>query len=400
MKRFLLSFCMILAFTVAVHASSNSAPVPFKVHSIDKDAEMWWARAIVDINGDKVLDIVLQNNNAHGGWLGWIEAQDGGKKWKRNIIAETSPNGEAFASGDLDAGDVDGDGDVDIIAAAHAGEWDEGGGPSTIYWYENPSWKAHKIGEVVGFIKDLNLTDFNKDGKMDVCAAVFVTNILTIIRQDSPKKWTTVHQIKVHNLHEGMDAGDIDGDGDNDIAANGYWIESPGGNLAADWPIHMIHNRWNNQNGDWSRNATKHFCRDIDGDGKAEVFISHSERSGYPVAYYSAKDPKKGPWKEHVIIKDLSSAHTLQVFDFDNDGDQDVLTGINMNRAKGLELTSFPVLLMLNKGDNKTWTKQTLTNEGIYNGQAADIDNDGDIDIVRLQTHDGKELEVWMNQTK
>ncbi|MDP8242870.1 MAG: VCBS repeat-containing protein [Candidatus Hinthialibacter antarcticus] len=397
MKQILIPICLIFALTTF---AADKPPVSFEVHSIDDNAEMWWARAFADINNDGLLDIALQNNNARGGWLGWLEATDGGKQWQRHIIAETAPNDGTFASGDLEAGDIDGDGDIDIIGVAHPGEWDEGSAPSTVYWYENPSWKAHKIGGAPAFIKDLNLIDFNQDGKLDLCSTVFVTNTLTVFRQDSPDKWTTVQKIKVANLHEGMDAGDIDGDGDNDIAADGYWLESPGGNLEAEWTIHEINPRWHTQDGDWSRNATKNFCRDIDGDGRAEVFISHSERSGYPVAYYSAKDPKKGPWTEHVLVKDLSSAHTLQIFDFDNDGDQDVLTGINMNRAKALELTSFPVYLLINQGDNKTWTKQTLTNEGIYNGQAGDIDGDGDYDIVRLQTHDGTKLEVWMNQTK
>lgn len=400
MLKIFIPICLLLVISTSAAFAAENAPVPFQIHTIDENADMWWARVLVDLNGDGLIDIALQNNNARGGWLGWLEASDGGKKWKRNIIAETAPNGEAFASGDLDAGDIDGDGDIDIIAVAHTGEWDDGGGPSTIYWYENPSWKAHKIGEAMGFVKDFNLVDFNKDGKLDLCAGVFATNTLTIIRQDSPAKWTTVHQIKIHNLHEGMDTGDIDGDGDNDIAANGYWIESPGGNLANDWAVHLINKKWNNQDGDWSRNATKNFCRDIDGDGRAEVFISHSERSGYPVAYYSAKDPKVGPWDEHILLTELVAGHTLQVFDFDNDGDFDILTGINKNRAKGLEVNEWPVMLLLNQGDNKTWSKQSLTNDGIYNGQAADFDGDGDIDILRLQTHDGKQLEAWMNQTK
>lgn len=397
MKQLFIAACLFLPLACIAEEQGS---VPFEIITIDDNAELWWARAFADINQDGLLDVALQNNNGHGGWLGWLEARDGGKKWQRHVITETAPNGRPFACGDLDAGDVDGDGDADIIAVAHTGEWDEDGAPSTIYWYENPSWKAHWFGTVPAFIKDLNLIDFNQDGKLDLCAAAYGTNTLSVFRQDSPEKWTKAQEIKVANLHEGMDAGDIDGDGDNDIAADGYWLESPGGDLEAEWTIREINSRWHNQEGDWSRNATKHFCRDINGDGRAEVFISHSERSGYPVAYYSSDDPKSDSWTEHILIKELPAAHTLQVFDFDNDGDFEVLTGVNKNRAVALKIDTFPVMLLLNQGDNKSFKEQILTNDGIYNGQVADIDGDGDFDILRLSTHDGKDFSAWMNQSK
>ncbi len=372
---------------------------PFTKEVISESADMWWARALVDIDNDGLLDIALQNNNARGGWLGWLETRSDMKGWKQHVIAETAPNGETFACGDLDAGDIDNDGDVDLFAFAHPGEWDQGGAPTTIYWYENPSWAAHKIGTAPAFIKDLNTADFNGDGQLDLVVITFQQNSMTIFRQDSPSQWTQVQNLKLTNLHEGMDVGDLDGDGDIDVAADGYWVENPGGDLEKDWPVHTIDAKWHNQDGDWSRNAAKVFCRDIDSDGKAEVFISHSERKGYPVSMYRSSNPKSESWEETVICEGLPAAHTLQVFDFDGDGDYDVLTGVNTNRAKALEATSFPVYLFLNQGDAQRWKQVTLTEEGIYNGQAADMEGDGDVDLLRLPTHDGTVLELWANQT-
>ncbi|MBN2329943.1 MAG: DUF1080 domain-containing protein [Candidatus Omnitrophica bacterium] len=392
---FVLCFVQCQPLSAAEHETDPA----FQIQTISEQAEMWWARALVDINNDGLLDIALQNNNAHGGWLGWLETQADKKNWKRHIIAETAPNGETFACGDLDAGDIDNDGDIDIFAFAHPGEWDEGGAPTTIYWYENPSWTAHRIGQAPAFVKDVNAADFNGDGRLDLVAITFVQNMMTIFRQDSPTEWKKVQSIQIKNLHEGMDVGDIDGDGDLDVAAAGYWVENPGGNLESVWPVHIIDKKWNTQDGDWSRNATKVFCRDIDNDQKAEVFISHSERKGYPVSMYKSQDPKSGDWSETVLHKDLAAAHTLQVFDFDGDGDYDALAGVNMNRAKGIEVDPFPAILFLNQGDAQSWRPIQLTDGGIYNGQAADLEGDGDIDIFRLPTHDGTVFESWINQT-
>jgi hypothetical protein len=59
-----------------------------------------------------------------------------------------------------------------------------------------------------------------------------------------------------------------------------------------------------------------------------------------------------------------------------------------------------PVNLYLNKGDDKSFIKQTLSREGIYNGLAGDLDKDGDMDIIRLSGHGAKTLEAWINQLK
>lgn len=377
---------------------AGAAPLSFRAVQIADDAELWWARALGDINGDGLLDVALQSRNGHGGWLGWIEARDKGAEWQLHIIAEKGPTGQTFACGDMDVGDIDNDGDLDILGSEHPGEWDEGKAPTKIYWYANPDWKPHPIGEAPNFIKDLNLADFDRDGKLDLVTVTFEANKMTIFRQESPANWSKAREMTIENLHEGMDVGDIDGDGDPDVAANGYWVENPGGDLTGAWKLRSIDAKWHNQTGDWSRNATKVFCRDITGDGRVEVFVSHSERKGYPVSWYGCADPKGGPWAEHVIAKEMVAAHTLQVFDMDGDGDFDVLAGVNKNRARGLDVQTWPLVIYLNEGDNLTWRPHQLTDQGIYNGHVGDVDGDGDNDIFRLPTHDGTTFEVLLNQ--
>ncbi|GAH21978.1 unnamed protein product, partial [marine sediment metagenome] len=50
------------------------------------------------------------------------------------------------------------------------------------------------------------------------------------------------------------------------------------------------------------------------------------------------------------------------------DGDFNVLSVLNMNRAKALGIKdSFPVIIFLNESE-LGWTEFLLSNEGIYNG--------------------------------
>ena len=377
-----------------------SAAEPAKRTTIAANAQFWWARTAADLNGDGILDLALQDNNAHGGWLGWLEGRADDRPWALHKIASVGPEGGAFASGDLDAGDLDGDGDIDVLGFVHPGEWDEGAAPTRIFWYENPSWKAHFIGEAPAFVKDANLADFDGDDRLDLVVITYVGNRLRVLRQLAADEWVPVQDITVPNLHEGMDVGDVDGDGDPDVATNGYWVENPGGDWRGDWPIRSIAGDWHEQTGDWSKNATKVACCDIDGDGRAEVFVSHSERPDYPVAWYAASDPKSGHWVEHRLPGELPAVHTLQVADADLDGDQDVLLGVNRGRGQALGFETWPVRLLVNEGDNTSWKTAALTDRGIYNGQVADVDGDGDPDLFRLPSHDATQLEVWWNPVR
>jgi hypothetical protein len=245
----------------------------------------------------------------------------------------------------------------------------------------------------------VSIVDLNKDGKPDLAGLSFDGSYLVIFEQVGPDEWKVIKENPGVNLHEGMDTGDIDGDGYVDIAATGYWLRNPGGDISGDWFFLEIDSLWHNQSGDWSRNATKHFCADIDNDGKSEVFISHSERAGYPVAYYRLLDVELNSWEKHIVIDTLPAAHTLQVFDMDNDGDPDVVTGVNKNRAINIGVEEWPVIIAFNEG-NGAWRQQTVDLKGIYNGHVGDFEGDGDMDIFRLISHDDNTYELLLNQTK
>ena len=87
----------------------------------------------------------------------------------------------------------------------------------------------------------------------------------------------------------------------------------------------------------------------------------------------------------------------MQVFDFDGDGHDDVLAGMNAGRARALGAKAFPVIVFLNPGDNQNWTEYVVNNEGIYNGQGGDLTGDGGTDIFRLAGHDASLFEVLVN---
>ncbi len=203
-----------------------------------------------------------------------------------HLITDSAIDGGLFACGDLASGDIDNDGDIDVLGPVARGEWVTDRDPHKMYWYENPGWEVHEIGIFPSFIKDLDLVDFNNDGKLDLAATCFFSQKMVVFRQDDPDSWTKVAEVFVQNLHEGQHVGDIDGDGYTDVVSTGFWFKNPGGDLSGKWQFTNFDPFWNSDNGkSWKYNATKIVCADIDQDNRDEVFISCSEAFRDTVAW-------------------------------------------------------------------------------------------------------------------
>ena len=378
--------------------TANTSALSFKTTRISDQGNLWFAYTMADVNGDGLQDFITNNNGGFGGWMGWLEAKQD-SLWPIHIVAEQGPTDSTFSASALDAADIDGDGDIDLLGLQQTGAWDNEDQPTEIYWYENPDWNYHRIGTAPDFIKDIKIVDLNDDGKNDIVAMTYVESNFFVLRQDGPEQWTKVNDQEIPNLHEGMDVGDIDGDGDLDVAANGYWVQNPGGTLEEPWNTYVIDEKWHNQDGDWSKNATKTTCYDFDNDGRVEILTSHSERAGYPISLYHTDNPVNGSWKETVLMEEMPAGHTLQVSDIDLDDDPDIITGINKARAQDLEVNHSEVFVLVNDGQNN-FSPTVISQEGIYNGVVVDFEGDGDDDIVRLSGHDAQNIDLMVNQAK
>ena len=384
---------------------AQAPDLSFESIQIADDANLWWARALADVDGDGILDVALIDNSGRGGWLGYLKGNIQGEAWEKVVVAETSPNGNKFGSGDLEIGDMDGDGDIDLIGVDHPGEWADADAEATLFWYENEegTWTSHNIGTIPSALKDMSVKDLDGDNIPEVITATFNAGTLSVFQKGDGDDYHLAWELKINNLHEGMDVGDLDGDGKADIAANGYWLPNPG-SLESPWELKVIDSLWFNQEEEhWSRNATKVACVDTDGNGVDEVFMTHSEKTGYPLAKYQREGEV---WKKEILLDSMTAGHSLQVMDFDLDGQFEVATGVNRNRAidiqKELETTTmaneFPVYIFKNSPSG--WTGTIINTDGVYNLLAGDLEGDGDVDLVRLTSHDEKDMWLMINNIR
>lgn len=367
---------------------SDPPPVLGFEQVVFDNALIAYQRAVGDVDLDGDPDIVATPNETVGELRLYL-APD----FQRQIIVNLVPATHGypyFRGDDLKLADIDRDGDLDVVARIG----DSGDQNGKMVWIENPlsachqlsgSWTVHDLGACI-YIKDMVVVDIDRDGRLDVATRGETETFLWF--NNGSGAW--LKRTLTHPSREGMDAGDLDGDGDVDFALNGFWLETPADPRQQDFAEHAIAPQWYNQNVGWQGNSCKVVVADVDGNGRNDVVLSHSEYTGYPVAWYSASDPRNGPWTEHVIVPVCDACHNLQVADFNGDGKQDVLYGgMITSEERGL------TLMLGNAGGG--WTPFVIQDQGSYSAEIGDIDRDGDWDIISIRNWDSQPSEIWRN---
>lgn len=361
--------------------------------AIDSTKKMWgdfdepgWLRYFGvdygDVNEDGYIDIISGRyvyHNPGGDMTG---------EWKRTVLEE---NVDAILYVD-----VDGDEYADFIAQALP----------DVYWYEASNkqgsvYKRTKIASVAATdhvnSQGFETTQLVEGGKKEILIAGEDGIVAISIPEEDPEKGNWPRQIIAENVSsEGIGTGDIDGDGDIDIACGRtpegdhtpsllVWFENPG-NIEQEWTGYQVA---------MANHAIDRVeIADLTGDDEPEIVITEERYPGQEpdanIFWYQSAEDKTSDWDREWIATQYSS-NNLDVGDIDKDGDLDILT--NEHLGPDLEL-------QLWENDGKGNFTRHVIDKGKENHlgtQFVDLDGDGDLDILGNSWHQYNFMHIWRN---
>ena len=289
----------------------------------------------VDLDRDGDLDIavasmgVLFPNNAKIGAVIVLE-NDGRQTFTRRVLID-----QVARVSDVRAGDLDGDGDLDLSVAQFG--YDQG----ETRWMENVGgWRfeSHVLQTLSGAI-NADIADVDGDGDLDIVSLVSQEwEEIYVFVNDGHGEFTPTRVFGASNEDFGsswISLADLDRDGDVDVLySNGdafdyapptgrnwngvQWLENRGG-------VRFVYHRI----GDFS-GASSPQAADLDGDGDIDIAVvsayNNWEKADAQSLAWFENDGKMG-FTLHPLATSPTHLITLAIGDLDGDSRPDLVTG-------------------------------------------------------------------------
>ena len=396
--------------------------------------------AAADVNGDGILDVVVGETVDIGPLATlavMINTANG--NFAAPVIYDAAPGGR-FGSTAVALADLDNDGDVDLIGGGlyENGSIDNGAvtirrnngsgtfGPAEIILFTNPNYVSNPKEITTGFINGdgfpdivaavpsgraiegfvvvnsngsggfntpvyyeasqqtfgVAIVDLDGDGDRDVITLANSSAAVTVHENLGNGSFPVLPRYEVASLSDAVESADIDNDGDIDIVVNGEVDIS-----SLDPVVKILKN---NGNGTFApaidytpaRNFGDMKLRDINGDGFVDLILA-PDAIDSPYHFGTALNLGNGTFAPTVVTEVFSCGHgTIDAADLDGDGDLDIV----LTEEDGCPGIDPHIFIFRNDGNQNFVRMPDIVLPGrLPHGLAlAEVTGDSNIDIITV----------------
>ena len=336
---------------------------------------------VVDVDGDGVTEVLACDDLGHR-VIRFDRSGDGG--WRPSTLV-----GDVAFPAHVTVVDIDGDGDQDVIVSGLGDILPSDGvvGRVVLFERDGEGYRRHVLLDDVRRVADVQPGDFDGDGDVDLAVAVFGYSRGEVLWLENRGNFVFADHVLLSGpgaIH--VPVADYDGDGDPDIATimsqddEELWgFENLGGGR---FKRTML---WRTPNYDLGSAGL--VASDLDQDGDADLILPVGDNledfDAFPQPYHGCLwFENLGGWRfEERRIATLGGTYAAAVDDLDGDGDRDVVLVSMTNDWTNPKNASIVWLENDGKQSFRTWQ---IDNDPIHLVTVAtgDVDGDGRADIV------------------